>query len=302
MESNQQWLGDAADKSVLLEHFRRAFLLNDVPGRLHYAHTYPDEKRSAESLYTLRLCRFEIGDAPLNVHAAFDGILGCKKIGNGDILLGSYNAANRVIDRGRSRCSGGVSVVFHTHHIKLHYCRFEYGKLVENIYYYTPLAAKGALLQMAQALDMLIHDASDDRDERCRPLLEALVRQLYHELTTPGGDEERKTSPLARRIKYYIENNFYRMVNCSDICDELGVNRSYAAKVFNDNFGMTMNEHLLDLRLEAAKNLLLSQRNLRIEEIAWQCAFADAGYFGRIFRKNFGVTPGEFRKQQTHSS
>jgi len=288
---NRYWLGEPVEKAVMLEHFSRAFV-DTVPENFYYAHTYTDENRSAESLYTLRICLFESSGEPPQIHAAFDGVPSVRQIRSGDILLGSYNGGNQVLNSA-STVYGGVSVIFHTHHIRLHYCRYEYGKAVENIYYYAP-AASGVLLHEAKALDALIHAPGPGRDERCRILLNALVMQLEYELRQMPEDEV-CTNPLAQKLKYCIEQNFYRMVNCSGICEELKLNRSYASKLFHDTYGVTMNRYLLDLRLEAAVKLLESQENVKIADIARQCAFADPGYFIRLFRQRFNCTPGEFR-------
>ena len=104
------------------------------------------------------------------------------------------------------------------------------------------------------------------------------------------------TSKLARKIKYHLECNFFKFINCSVICDELGVNRSYASQIFHRNFGMTMSDYLLDLRLDAAKKMLSSPDDLKICDIARLCGFQDSGYFSRIFRKHTNFTPLEYRK------
>ena len=294
-QSEKHWLGEPADKSVMLEHFTRAFMNNERPG-LHYLHAYPGENRSAESLYTLRICKMESTGILPEIHAAFDGIPSVRTVQPHDILLGSYNGSNQVLNSTQT-FHGGVSIIFHTHHIRLHYCRFEYGKPVINLCYYAP-AASGALLHMARALDSLIHTPpSAGRDKCCHALLEALVQQLYNELLNTPSELTSGINPLANKLKYFIEQNFYRMINCSTICEELNLNRSYASKLFHDSHGVTMNNYLLNLRLEAAKNLLKSEENVKISEIARQCAFQDPGYFIRIFRQQYGCTPGEFRQQ-----
>lgn len=289
-DPNEEWLGKPADKAVMLQYLNHAF--SDVEkSKLHYVHAYPGTRRSAESLYTLRICNFEFD---CNIHAAFDGVPADRAIKTNDILLGSYNGINQVLNAA-STCYGGVSIIFHTHHIRLHYSYTEYGKIIENHYYYAP-AASGALLHIAQGLDSLIHSSPGEvRDACCRALLKALLLILHAGLPDVAEENHAPANPLVQKLKYYIENNFCRMINCSMLCDELQINRSYASKLFHDNYGITMNNYLLNLRLEAAGNLLKSQENLKVSEIAQQCAFQDPGYFIRVFRKHYGCTPNKFR-------
>lgn len=290
-----RWLGETADKKVLLERFIKAFINAPLNGDIHYAFTFPGEERCAELLYTLRLCCFEVPPGEtVTMRGAFDGIVSTRNINDKDILCGSYNA---VTDSENPAASyGGFSVVFHTHHIRLHYVAFKNGEIVENICCYTEKPASGALLQMVQALDIIIHDVGNDRNAVCRPLVQALLFQLYNELQLSFESAMDDTSKLARKIKYHLECNFFKFINCSVICDELGVNRSYASQIFHRNFGMTMSDYLLDLRLDAAKKMLSSPDDLKICDIARLCGFQDSGYFSRIFRKHTNFTPLEYRK------
>ena len=52
----------------------------------------------------------------------------------------------------------------------------------------------------------------------------------------------------------------------------------------------------LHVRMEKAKRML-SSNDLPIGDIAMQCGFEDAGYFGRVFKQTFGMTPSQYRKK-----
>ncbi len=292
------YLGEIVDKQILMEHFFRSFIGRPLNGKIHYAFTFPGEKRSAELLYTLRLVSSEIVSGEhIKMHGAFDGILSSRDIYDQDIICGSCNAVTEIEKNAAE--FGGFSIVFHTHHIRLHYISYRGDKIMQNICCYTDAPASGALLQMIQALDIIIHDVECDRDAVCRPLLEAILHRLYRELQASAESVSDHTSKLARRIKYQLEYNFYRFINCSVICDELNINRSYASQIFHRNFGITMNDYLFDLRIAAAKKLLTSSDRLKIADIAELCGFQDSGYFSRAFRRKMKCTPLEYRKKFT---
>lgn len=61
--------------------------------------------------------------------------------------------------------------------------------------------------------------------------------------------------------------------------------------------GDTIGHLILVTRLEYAKNLLLTT-NYSIQEVAERCGFFNHSYFGRIYRKYYGKTPGEERKRK----
>ena len=291
-----KWLGESADKKILLEHFKQSFIDKPLTGKFHYAFTYPGEKRCAELLYTMRVCVFEVPTGKtLQMRGAFDGLVGIRDIHDKDILCGSYNAVTEAVNPAATY--GGFSIVFHTHHVRLHYVRFDKGRIVENIHCYTDKPCNGALQKICQALDIAIHDIESTRDMICRPLTEALVNQLYCELLRSLHSAMDETSKLARKIKYHLECNFSENINCSLLCDELGVNRSYASQIFRHDFGITMNDYLINLRLDAAQKLLASSDELKIAGIAALCGFQDPGYFSRSFKKHFGMSPADYMKQ-----
>jgi AraC family L-rhamnose operon regulatory protein RhaS len=54
--------------------------------------------------------------------------------------------------------------------------------------------------------------------------------------------------------------------------------------------------YLMECRIEMAKRLLKENQDMNITEIAMECGFQNSQYFATQFRKNTGMSPGEFRK------
>ena len=74
-----------------------------------------------------------------------------------------------------------------------------------------------------------------------------------------------------------------------------GVSEQHFCRVFKANMGMRPMEYLSKRRMEQAK-LLLSDSDMKINEIAQAVGFEDQNYFGITFRKLVGVTPTDYRK------
>lgn len=83
------------------------------------------------------------------------------------------------------------------------------------------------------------------------------------------------------------------------LCREVGVSRSLFFNKFKSLTGMTPNAFILNYRLKHAATLLTAQPHLSIAEIADRSGFATAIYFSRCFRKQFGVSPANYRKGDT---
>lgn len=122
-------------------------------------------------------------------------------------------------------------------------------------------------------------------------ILVKLKREL-EENVDAGGEQE----TLIERIDKYISENFRRKISLDDIADEFHVNRSYLSRFYKHKRGVNLFDHILQLRIDLAKNYL-THSDMRTYEIAEAVGIEDAGYFSKIFKRNTGLTPKEYRKQ-----
>ena len=83
------------------------------------------------------------------------------------------------------------------------------------------------------------------------------------------------------------------------LCKELGVGRTLLHTKFKALTGMTPNEFVLNHRLKQAAQLLHSESYLQISEIADRLGFGSPRYFTRCFKNQYGMSPLEFRKNET---
>lgn len=75
-----------------------------------------------------------------------------------------------------------------------------------------------------------------------------------------------------------------------------GLNRTTLQKVFKEMYGSTINEYRTQIRIQEAKNLLVTT-NLSITEIAGRCGYTNASKFSKVFRNITGVLPRNWREK-----
>lgn len=97
------------------------------------------------------------------------------------------------------------------------------------------------------------------------------------------------------KIVSYLKRNFRQEINFEDMSREINISYSYIRKIIKDVTDKTINEYLIELRIEEAKRLL-TQSNLTIIQIADAIGFSNIQSFNRCFKKYEGVTGSEFRK------
>lgn len=94
------------------------------------------------------------------------------------------------------------------------------------------------------------------------------------------------------RSEIYEEPMFAWRVD--DMCRRLAVSRTYFHRIYQEAFGVTFRQDVIESRLNYAAELLLTTE-LSVSAVAEKCGYESDSYFMRQFRKHRGCTPSEFR-------
>ena len=109
------------------------------------------------------------------------------------------------------------------------------------------------------------------------------------------GSGERIAAVMTARAKMYLAEHYQNgNLMLQDAAKAVGMSNSRFSTVFAQECGKTFTEYLTGLRLEKAKELLRNT-DRRSSEIAFQVGYNDSHYFSYLFKKNTGMTPGEYR-------
>ncbi|MDE6853839.1 MAG: helix-turn-helix domain-containing protein [Muribaculaceae bacterium] len=81
--------------------------------------------------------------------------------------------------------------------------------------------------------------------------------------------------------------------------EEMGISKSTLFRKLKAITGMTYSSFVRSIRLNTACKLMKEKRGIRISELAYSVGFNDPKYFSQCFRKEFGLTPGEYMENLT---
>lgn len=99
-----------------------------------------------------------------------------------------------------------------------------------------------------------------------------------------------------RKACLYLRENLNRNLNIEKLAEELHVGYSYFRQMFRKYTGISPTQYHLSLRIQKAKDLLVST-DQSFKEIAIDLGFESYFYFSRIFKDKTGQSPMEFRKE-----
>lgn len=112
---------------------------------------------------------------------------------------------------------------------------------------------------------------------------------------TSTSHKIKSISPEVLKILSYINANYNQQITLKILCDEFFLSKVSLCKKFKSVMNCSIMEYVNQMRLSKAKSLL-RETNKTIEEIAFDCGFSSANYFGLIFKKEVGLSPLNYKK------
>ena len=120
--------------------------------------------------------------------------------------------------------------------------------------------------------------------------LEEVVRSL--EETAVAATEKNDTMT---KVMDYLHASYAEHITGQTLARKFGYVPSYISFLFRQAYGQSPAEYLTGLRLRKAKDLIRSQPDLLIREVAEQVGFKNPYHFSRVFKKNEGLWPTEYK-------
>lgn len=117
---------------------------------------------------------------------------------------------------------------------------------------------------------------------------------LLREIEESGEDKEYS---LVRKGVEILEQEHRELESIQNIAQRLEISQEHFCRLFKQEMRLTPMQYLTRLRIQSAMyDLLNTDENL--ENIAKRNGFSNANYFGKVFKKQVGVTPIQYRRQE----
>ncbi|MDD6058718.1 MAG: response regulator [Clostridiales bacterium] len=109
------------------------------------------------------------------------------------------------------------------------------------------------------------------------------------------GNKENTYKRCVEQAMEYIKAQYHKSITLDDVSRQVNVSPYYFSKLFKDETGENFIDYLTSMRMEKAKELLMTT-DKSMKEICSQVGYQDPNYFSRAFKKNVGVTPTEYKE------
>ncbi len=119
----------------------------------------------------------------------------------------------------------------------------------------------------------------------------SVLFSLYAELFAT----EKPRNHYVRKVKNMIDTRYMEPLRVEEIADRINLDRRYLSRLFKEKTGESIQDYLISVRIEAAKRQLL--RGASVLEAAQLSGYEDVCNFSKIFKREEGVSPGQWRRE-----
>ena len=98
------------------------------------------------------------------------------------------------------------------------------------------------------------------------------------------------------KIQHWLQTNYQKKITVDFLAEYVNLEKRTLLRRFKKSTNLTIIEYCQNLRIQKAQDLLITT-TLSFDAISWQVGYKDSSSFSKIFVKNIGLSPAEYRKR-----
>jgi two-component system, response regulator YesN len=105
---------------------------------------------------------------------------------------------------------------------------------------------------------------------------------------------EKETEGVVQKSIQFMKENVEENISREDVAAYVSLNPTYLSRLFKKETGQNLIDYLIETKMNRAK-LLLDSTGMTVSAIAQQVGYCNFSHFTKMFKKQFGVNPQEYR-------
>lgn len=101
------------------------------------------------------------------------------------------------------------------------------------------------------------------------------------------------------KVQDYIESNIDSSLSIEELADVAGFSKYHFHRIFKGIVDESLSRYVNRLKLERATNLLTYRSDMTVTDIAYHFGFTDSAVFSRTFKNYYGVSPSQYRNDNS---
>lgn len=145
--------------------------------------------------------------------------------------------------------------------------------------------------------DQLYHLASSAdyiRDMKINENLFSIITLIMEESWNPDARPLSSKQQSLIDVREYMDRHYAERITLDMLSEKFLINKYYLARIFKEQFGTSVINYLLNIRITHAKQLLRFT-DKSVEQIGAECGIYPLYYFSRVFKQTEGISPTEYR-------
>lgn len=160
-----------------------------------------------------------------------------------------------------------------------------------------PVFHPGDLSRLDSHWESLYYLASSSdyiRDMKINEHLFSIITLIMEESWNPDKKLLSSKQQSIIAVKEYLDSHYAEKITLDKLSEEFLINKYYLERIFKEQFGTSIINYLLSIRITHAKQLLRFS-DKTVEQIGLECGISPLYYFSRTFKQTEGVSPSEYR-------
>ena len=160
-------------------------------------------------------------------------------------------------------------------------------------------------IRVARELNFSLYQMTADENDILRRIRQAhtlrtcqkILSDFIMEFSEFVRDKRSGERSEILKIKEYVQLHYSENIDLNLVAGLVNVTPSHLSNLFKKETGTNFSSYLTDVRMQTAGKLLKSP-DMLIYEVAEKTGYSNGGYFGKAFKKYWGVSPEEYKKEK----